>query len=297
MVTENHSMVNTTVQKRFSLRVSLHNIYALITSSPVATVGFSITFMWVLIAVFAPLLAPYDPLVSNEAIMNQAPTPEHWLGTDTYGRDVLSRVIYGARPVLLLAPISVLISMTIGILLGLPAAYFRGKSDETIMRLVDVIMSFPVILIYMIVITVLGPSPLNIIVAVTIAGAPGIARLVRSLALDICTREYIAAAKVRGENSWYIMFVEILPNARGPLIIDGMLRVGYAIFAIGTLGFLGLGLRPPTPDWGSMVNEARKVASYNPAAMIWPSLAIASLVIGLNLLADGLRESSMRYQQ
>ena len=289
-------MVDTSVQKRFSLRASLHNVYALITSSRVATVGFSITFMWVLIAIFAPLLAPYDPLISNEAIMNQAPTPEHWLGTDTYGRDVLSRVIYGARPVLLLAPISVLVSMTIGILMGLPAAYFRGKSDETIMRIVDVIMSFPVILIYMIVITVLGPSPLNIIIAVTIAGAPGIARLVRSLALDICTREYVAAAKVRGESSWYIMFMEILPNARGPLIIDGMLRVGYAIFAIGTLGFLGMGLRPPTPDWGSMVNEARKVASYNPAAMVWPSLAIASLVIGLNLLADGLRESSTRYQ-
>ena len=290
-------MVDTAVPKRFSLRASLRNAYALILSSRVATVGFSITLMWVLIAIFAPLLAPYDPLISNEAIMNQAPTPEHWLGTDTYGRDVLSRVIYGARPVLLLAPISVLVSMTIGILMGLPAAYFRGKSDETIMRIVDVIMSFPVILIYMIVITVLGPSPLNIIIAVTIAGAPGIARLVRSLALDICTREYVAAAKVRGESSWYIMFMEILPNARGPLIIDGMLRVGYAIFAIGTLGFLGMGLRPPTPDWGSMVNEARKVASYNPAAMIWPSLAIASLVIGLNLLADGLRESSMRYQQ
>jgi peptide/nickel transport system permease protein len=290
-------MVNTAVHKRFSLRMSFRNLFSMITSSRVATVGFVITFLWVMIAIFAPLLTPYDPLVSNEAIMNQSPTREHWLGTDTYGRDVLSRVIYGARPVLLLAPISVVVSMTIGILLGLPAAYYRGKSDETIMRMVDVIMSFPVILIYMIVITILGPSPLNIIVAVTIAGAPGIARLVRSLALDICTREYVAAAKVRGESSLYIMFVEILPNARGPLIIDGMLRVGYAIFAIGTLGFLGLGLRPPTPDWGSMVNEARKVASYNPAAMVWPSLAIASLVIGLNLLADGLRENSMRYQQ
>jgi peptide/nickel transport system permease protein len=290
-------MVNTATQKRFSLRISFRNGFSMITGSRVATVGFTITFLWVMIAIFAPLLAPYDPLVSNEAIMNQSPSPEHWLGTDTYGRDVLSRVIYGARPVLILAPISVLVSMTIGILIGLPAAYFRGKTDETIMRMVDVIMSFPVILIYMIVITILGPSPLNIIVAVTIGGAPGIARLVRSLALDICTRDYIAAAKVRGESSWYIMFVEILPNARGPLIIDAMLRVGYAIFAIGTLGFLGLGLRPPTPDWGSMVNEARKVASYNPAAMVWPSLAIASLVIGLNLLADGLRETSMRYQQ
>lgn len=229
--------------------------------------------------------------------MNQAPTSEHWMGTDIYGRDVLSRVIYGSRPVLILAPIAVLVSMAIGIMLGLPAAYFGGAVDEIIMRLVDAIMAFPVILVYLIIIALLGPSPLNIILAVTIAGAPGIARLVRSLALDICTREYVAAARVRGESAWYIMFVEVLPNTRGPLIIDGMLRVGYAIFAIGTLGFLGLGLRPPTPDWGSMVNEARKVAAFNPAAMIWPSLAIASLVIGLNLLADGLREASMRYQQ
>lgn len=297
MVMEKHSTMNIAERKRFPLLESLRNFYGLIAGSPVAAVGLTITLSWILIAIFAPFLAPYDPLVSNEAIMNQAPTPEHWLGTDTYGRDVVSRVIFGARPVLLLAPISVLVSMAIGILLGLPAAYFRGMVDETIMRIVDAIMSFPVILIYLIVIAILGPSPLNIIVAVTIAGAPGIARLVRSLALDICTREYVAAAKVRGENPWYIMFVEVLPNARGPLIIDGMLRVGYAIFAIGTLGFLGLGLRPPTPDWGSMVNEARKVASYNPAAMIWPSLAIASLVIGLNLFADGLRESSMRYQQ
>ncbi len=275
----------------------IRSLVNLITDSPIALVGFSITLTWVLIAIFAPLLAPYDPITSNEDIMNQAPTSEHWMGTDIYGRDVLSRVIYGSRPVLILAPIAVLVSMAIGIMLGLPAAYFGGAVDEIIMRLVDAIMAFPVILVYLIIIALLGPSPLNIILAVTIAGAPGIARLVRSLALDICTREYVAAARVRGESAWYIMFVEVLPNTRGPLIIDGMLRVGYAIFAIGTLGFLGLGLRPPTPDWGSMVNEARKVAAFNPAAMIWPSLAIASLVIGLNLLADGLREASMRYQQ
>jgi peptide/nickel transport system permease protein len=270
---------------------------ALMVDSPVAGIGLGITVIWVLIAVFAHWLAPYDPLVSNEAIMNQPPSQEHLLGTDIYGRDVLSRVIYGARPVLIIAPLAVLVSMTVGILLGLPAAYFGGAVDEIVMRLVDAIMAFPVILIYLIIIAMLGPSPFNIILAVTIAGAPGIARLVRSLALDICTREYVAAAKVRGENPWYIMFVEVLPNARGPLLIDGMLRVGYAIFTIGTLGFLGLGLRPPTPDWGSMVNEARKVAAYNPAAMVWPSIAIASLVIGLNLFADGLREASMRYQQ
>ena len=275
----------------------LRNFFSLIADLPVARVGLAVTVFWVLIAIFANWLAPYDPLVSNEALMNQPPSQAHWLGTDIYGRDVLSRVIYGARPVLIIAPLAVLVSMFIGILLGLPAAYFGGAVDEIIMRLVDAIMAFPVILVYLIIIAMFGPSPLNIVLAVTIAGAPGIARLVRSLALDICTHEYVAAAKVRGENPWYIMFVEVLPNARGPLLIDGMLRVGYAIFTIGTLGFLGLGLRPPTPDWGSMVNEARKVASYNPAAMLWPSLSIASLVIGLNLFADGLREASMRYQQ
>ena len=122
------------------------------------------------------------------------------------------------------------------------------------------------------------------------------ARLVRSLALDVRTRDYIQAAKTRGESSLYIMWVEILPNARGPLIIDAMLRVGYAIFAIGTLGFLGLGLPPPTPDWGGMINEARRYIWTNPLGVLWPALAIASLVVGLNLLADGLREESTRYQ-
>jgi peptide/nickel transport system permease protein len=157
-------------------------------------------------------------------------------------------------------------------------------------------MAFPTILLYLIIISAIGPSPVNVVVAITFVGAPGVARLVRSLALDVRTRDYIQAAKTRGESSLYIMWVEILPNARGPLIIDAMLRVGYAIFAIGTLGFLGLGLPPPTPDWGGMINDARKYIWTNPLGVLWPALAIASLVVGLNLLADGLREESTRYQ-
>jgi peptide/nickel transport system permease protein len=158
-------------------------------------------------------------------------------------------------------------------------------------------MAFPVILLYMIIIAAIGASATNVVLAIAVVGIPGIARLVRSLALDIRTRDYIRAAELRGESTWYIMFVEILPNARGPIIIDAMLRVGYAIFAMGTLGFLGLGLPPPSPDWGSMVAKGRQfILSGSPWAALWPAVAIASLVIGLNLFADGLREESLRYQ-
>ena len=136
-----------------------------------------------------------------------------------------------------------------------------------------------------------------VIFAITVTGTPGIARLVRGLALDIKTRDYIRAAETRGERAGWIMFREILPNARGPLLVDAMLRVGYAIFAIGTLGFLGIGLPPPDPDWGNMVNEARRNIFANPLAVIWPALAIATLVIGLNLFADGLSEELSRYQR
>jgi peptide/nickel transport system permease protein len=181
--------------------------------------------------------------------------------------------------------------------LGLIGGYYGGWIDEIIMRLLDAMMAVPIILLYMIIMAALGASAINVVIAITIVGTPGIARLVRSLTLDIRTREYIRAAETRGESPWHIMFVEILPNARGPIIIDAMLRVGYAIFAMGTLGFLGLGIPPPSPDWGSMVAKGREfILMGSPWATLWPCIAIASLVVGLNLLADGLREESMRYQ-
>jgi peptide/nickel transport system permease protein len=149
----------------------------------------------------------------------------------------------------------------------------------------------------LIIVAAIGPSAVNIVIAMAIVGTPGIARLVRGLTLDIRTREYIRAAETRGEKTWHILFFEILPNARGPIIIDAMLRVGYAIFAMGTLGFLGLGLPPPSPDWGSMVAKGREfIMSGSPWAALWPSSAIGSLVVGLNLFADGIREESLRYQ-
>ena len=270
--------------------------------SRVAVIGLAIVAFWVLVAIFAPLLAPHDPLAQDSSAINSPPAwveggnPAYPLGTDNLGRDMLSRLVYGSRTILILAPISVLVSVIVGTVLGLVAGYFGGITDEGVMRVLDAIMAFPAILLYLIIIAAFGPSAMNVVIAITFVGAPGVARLVRSLALDLRTRDYIRAAETRGESPLYIMFVEILPNARSPLIIDSMLRIGYAIFAIGTLGFLGLGLPPPTPDWGGMVSEARKYIWTSPWGVLWPALAISSLVVGLNLFADGLREESTRYQ-
>lgn len=279
-------------------------------ASKTATVGLALVLFWIFVAIFAPLLTPYTPLEQDWKNPNIGPSSEHILGTDELGRDLWSRLIYGARVVLVVMPVGdgiwipggtavwgVLVALIVGMSLGLISGYHGGWVDEITMRLLDAMMAVPIILLYMIIMAALGASALNVVLAMTIVGTPGIARLVRSLTLDIRTREYIRAAETRGESPWFIMFVEILPNARGPIIVDAMLRVGYAIFAMGTLGFLGLGIPPPSPDWGSMVAKGREfILAGSPWAALWPSLAIASLVVGLNLLADGIREESMRYQ-
>jgi peptide/nickel transport system permease protein len=284
--------------------------FSVLLSSKIAVIGLAIVLFWIFVAVFAPFLTPYTPLEQDWKAPNQGPSRTHILGTDELGRDLWSRLMYGARVVLVILPISeklwipggtaiwgVFVALFVGTTLGLLSGYYGGWIDEIVMRLLDAMMAIPIILLFLIIMTALGASAVNVVIAITIVGTPGIARLVRSLALDIRTREYIRAAETRGENPWYIMFVEILPNARGPIIVDAMLRVGYAIFAMGTLGFLGLGLPPPSPDWGSMVAKGREfILQGSPWAALWPSLAIASLVVGLNLLADGLREESMRYQ-
>jgi len=269
---------------------------SVIFASRVAKVGLALVLFWALIAILAPLVTRYDPLYQDYRHLDMPPSAQHILGTDHLGRDVWARVAYGARTILTLGPISVLAAFVLGIALGLPAGYYGGWLDEAVMRVLDALMAFPTILLYMIIISAVGASAVNVVIAIAIGGAPGIARLVRALTMDIRTREYVAAAKLRGDSDLRIMLREILPNCRGPLIIDFLLRMGYAAFYIGTLGFLGLGLRPPTPDWGAMVQEGHSRMTSN----IWPVLsatvAIVTLVIGLNLFADGVREESMRYQ-
>ena len=300
---------------RRSWLAGLKENFATLFRSRTGTMGFLLVAFWVIMALFAddllvrpdcwgnpqcvrtPLLARYDPYKQLDGRGRQEPSAQHWLGTDKRNRDTWSRIVHGSRIVLLLAPISVLVALVTGGALGLIAGYFGGLVDEVVMRFLDAMMAFPQILLYLVIIAALGPSAFNIVLAITLAGAPGIARLVRSLTLDIKTRDYVAAAQTRGESPWYIMFVEILPNARGPILIDAMLRVGYTVFAISTLGFLGLGLPPPSPDWGSIVNIGRDgILARKPWEALFASIATASLVIGLNLLADGLQEELNRYR-
>ena len=266
--------------------------------SLIGGIGLGIVIFWALVALFADVLAPFPP---NEQILpfatpgTASPTGgTFWLGTDQIGRDVLSRIIHGSRTVLFYAPVATLCAYTVGCVMGLVAGYLRGWWDEALSFVANVILSFPVIVLYVVIILTFGPSGVNVVIAVTFASAPGIMRIVRGLTLDLSNRDYVAAAQTRGENMWWIMFIEILPNARGPLIVDACLRLGYVTITIGVLGFLGLGLPPPTPDWGSMINEGRAMAMFAPHMTVFPCIAISSLVLGFNFLADGIREVSLR---
>ena len=268
---------------------------ALIRESPVGMVGGFLVLFWVAVAALAPWISPYDPNESDyTALLDPTPSALHWLGTDHQGRDLLSRIIWGSRTVLIVAPIAVFSAYVVGSMMGLLAGYYRGWVDNMLTRISDIILSFPVIILYMIIIAVFGPSALNIILAVTFIASPQIARIVRGLTLELREQDFVAAAKMRGESPFYIMLVEILPNARGPLIVDACLRMGYTTITIGVLGFLGLGLPPPDPDWGGMIKDSYGMVSVHPHMVLIPCAAISSLVLGFNLLADGLREISLR---
>ena len=268
---------------------------ALLRESPVGMIGSLLVLFWIAVALLAPLISPYDP---NENYMddftNLGPSVAFWLGRDNQGRDILSRLIWGSRIVLTVGPIATFCAYVVGCTMGLLAGYYRGWVDVIISRVSDIILSFPVIILYLIIISQFGPSALNIILAVTFIASPQVSRIVRGLTLELRERDYVAAAKMRGESAIYIMLVEILPNARGPLIVDACLRMGYTTIAIGVLGFLGLGLPPPDPDWGGMVKDTYTMMSSAPYMSLFPCAAISSLVVGFNMLADGLREISMR---
>jgi peptide/nickel transport system permease protein len=277
----------------------------LLRESPVGMVGTALVLFWVFVAVFAPVLAPFDPLATLDPLRcpswwqhDYCPKAEvantYLLGTDHLGRDMFSRLVWATRRVLIYAPLATGCAYAVGIMMGLAAGYYRGWVDNVLSRFADLILSFPVLVLYILIIAHFGASPFNIVIAIVFASGPGIMRIVRGLVLDLRTREYVAAAETRGEPSLWIMVLEILPNARGPLIVDACLRLGYVTIAIGVLGFLGLGLPPPDPDWGGMINEARGMAILFPHMTVFPCIAISSLILGFNLMADGLREISLR---
>ena len=278
--------------------VRLLKAVALMRESPVGMVGAGLVVFWILMALIAPLAAPYDPNATMVPFqLPGADAPDggtFWLGTDLLGRDILSRVMWGAQTVLFYAPLATFCAYAVGIGMGLLAGYKMGWWDTVLSRIADIVLSFPVMVLYVIVIAKFGASGFNIVIAITFASAPAIMRIVRGLTLDVRARDYIGAAQTRGEGSWFIMLVEILPNVRGPLIVDACLRFGYVTITIGVLGFLGLGLPPPDPDWGGMINENRPMALAFPHMTVIPCIAISSLVLGFNLLADGLREIAIK---
>ncbi len=270
---------------------------AFVVRHPLLVAGAFLVGFWVAAALLAPVLPLLDPNLPLEPLrppLSVASDGEtvFWLGTDPKGRDVLARLVWGARRVLLWAGLAVLSAYLVGIAMGLLAGYRGGIWDEVLSFLANLLLSFPVMVLYIVVITRIGPSPLNIVLAVTFASAPGIMRIVRGLVLDLKTRDYVAAAQIRGEREAYILLVELLPNARGPLVVDACLRLGYTTITLATLGFLGLGLPPPDPDWGAMIAETQPMGAFAGHALLLPALAVSSLVLGFNMLADGLRELS-----
>lgn len=343
-------------------------LYGQLFDSGVGIVGVGICLFWLFTAIFAATISPFDPLAQVPIMKDVLPgaiEPQSGLtylfGGDKLARDVFSRMVYGSQIVLIIAPAATGFALMVGITLGLPAGYYGGKIDTVLSFLANLVLAFPVILLFYLLVTpgimdtpipyamagvfflfpiiffsvlfwtryknrpdrlyiLLGitlivggwiyaglvfdadplkivhidPNQLNIFVAVVFASSPGVFRIVRGLVMDIKTRDYVAAAQTRGESPWYIMLWEILPNARGPLIVDACLRIGYTTILLGTLGYFGLGLAPESPDWGTAIKDASRLLRSFIHPALPPTIALMSFVLGLNLLADSLREQSMK---
>jgi|tagenome__1003787_1003787.scaffolds.fasta_scaffold20989920_2 peptide/nickel transport system permease protein len=265
---------------------------------PEFLIGMGILLFWVTCAIFGERLAPHDPQLPNPLFSHAPPGSDNWsyvLGTDRFGRDVLSRVIVGARDVLIVAPIAALLGVTLGTLLGLVMGYYRGLLDDVLSRVVEAFLSLPVTLVALLTLVMLGSSTKTVVLVVGVLFAPIVARTVRAAVLSERELDYVQAAKLRGENGPMIMTREILPNITGPIIVELTVRVGYAIFTISTLSFLGVGIQPPSPDWGLQISEEYSmIINGYWWTVFFPSIAIASVVIATNLVADALQSVLQR---
>lgn len=262
-----------------------------------AVLGLAVVMFIVFIAIFAPLLAPHDPLEQFRGFSKLPPfwsdgsDPRFILGTDAVGRDMLSRLMYGARVSLFIGIAVMAVSMIAGISLGLAAAFFGGIVDVIIIRVMDLIMAIPSLVLAILIIAIIGPNLTNTIVAVTIVGLPRYVRLVRASAMTELTKDYVTAAKVSGVGRFRLMTVTVLPNCLAPLIVQAALGLSDAILEAAGLGFLGLGAQPPTPEWGAMLADTRDLMLSHPWVMAFPGLAILTTVLAINLMGDGLRDA------
>jgi peptide/nickel transport system permease protein len=253
-------------------------------------IGGAIVLLFVLVACLAPLLAPYDPLQANFLAIRKAPSWAHPFGTDDVGRDVLARVIYGARTSLLAGVVSVSIAVAVGVLFGLLAGYIGGVFDLLAMRLIDAMLAIPALVLAIALAAFLGPNLTNAMIAIGITATPAFVRLTRAQVMAVKVETYVEAAISVGDTHLQLLTRHILPNAINPIIVQVTLSISTAIIAEASLSFLGLGQQPPSPSWGSMLNAARGFLSQAPWMAIWPGLAIFVVVIAFNLLGDGLRD-------
>lgn len=255
-------------------------------------VGIVISSIWLTCAAFGAQLAPHDPFKTDPIGKHKPPSAEHLFGTDLLGRDILSRVIVGARDILTVAPLATLLGTVLGTALGLTMGYFRGWVDDILSRIVEALLALPLVIVAITALAATGTSTVTLIVVIGVVFAPIIARTVRAAVLSERELEYVAAARLRGERPSYILFFEILPNVMPPILVEFTVRIAYAIFAVATLSFLGFGPQPPSPDWGLQISDGIRFIS---AGFWWESLfpaaAIASLVIAVNLISDGIQQA------
>ena len=265
----------------------LETLYA----RPASALGTTLVLIFILLAVFGPLVAPYTATEQSLSEARQPPSAAHWFGADRLGRDVFSRVIIGARDILGLAGLGTLLAVIIGTVFGLISGYRGGMFDEILFRIFDSLLAMPALLLALLLLGTIGPSRNSVLVVIIVVYTPIVARVVRSVVLGIKPKGFVEAARVQGESTFHILFREILPSVLPALAVEAALRFSYAIFLVASLGFLGVGVQPPNPDWGLMVNEARNYVALTPWALYFPAAAISLLVIGVNLMADGLKRA------
>ena len=264
-------------------------------------IALPIVLLHLILAAFGPMLAPYSPTEMPDSIQeyqNLPPSSQFWLGTDQYGRDVLSRVMCGATSLIATAAAGAALAIVLGTAVGMSSGYKGGWTDEIVMRVMDGLMSFPSLVLIILVMFALGPHQANLIITIGFVNMPRIARVVRSTTLSLKTMEFVQSARLRGESTFYIIFRELLPNVLPVLGVEASVRFSYAILSVASLGFLGLGgVQPPSPDWGLMISQSRRFWETAPWVPLAPMAAVASLVIGFNLLADGIRQASRMAQK
>ncbi len=256
-----------------------------------AITGMVIMGIFLFTAIFAPVLAPYDPIAQELVLRRRPPSQEHPLGRDDLGRDILSRIIFGARLSLQVGVLSVGFAIVIGAIVGAAASFASGWVDSIVMRLMDIMLAFPALLLALAIVTILGPGLLNMLYAIGIVSIPAYARIVRASVLSVKEQDYVLAARAVGVPPLRMLFRNVLPNALTPIIVQGTLGIGTAILDAAGLSFLGLGAQPPTPEWGAMLGQGRYAVFTAPHIVLFPGLAIMATVLGFNLLGDGLRDA------